>query len=146
MTVTKHDGRKEPFKKEKIENAVTKAAKSAEVGKEIANEISFDRDVTVDEIHDAVEKKLMEKYPDVAKAYILYRQKRTDYREYGSDLNKEIARLYSTINTDNANAANGSAASKMYSVAEAATKRFNLSRMSKKYAENHKKGIVYIHK
>lgn len=145
MTVTKHDGRKEPFKKEKIENAVAKAAKSAEVGKEIANEISFDRNVTVDEIHDAVEKKLMEKYPDVAKAYILYRQKRTDYREYGSDLNKEIARLYSTINTDNANAANGSAASKMYSVAEAATKRYNLARMNHRYAENHKLGRIYIH-
>ena len=65
MTVTKHDGRKEPFKKEKIENAVTKAAKNADIGKEIADEISFDKDVTIDEIHDAVEKKLMEKYPDV---------------------------------------------------------------------------------
>ena len=103
MTVTKHDGRKEPFKKEKIENAVAKAAKSAEVGKEIANEISFDKNVTVDEIHDAVEKKLMEKYPDVAKAYILYRQKRTDYRLGKTDMVKGIDSLLLEASKDNAN-------------------------------------------
>ncbi|MBO5652394.1 MAG: hypothetical protein J5908_13085, partial [Selenomonas sp.] len=80
-----------------------------------------------------------------AKAYILYRQKRTEERERNSSLNKEIAKYYTTINKDNANAANGSAASKMYSVAEAATKRYNLANMTPKYADNHKKGRIYIH-
>lgn len=144
MTVTKHDGRKEPFKKEKIENAVTKAAKSAEVGKEIANEISFDRDVTVDEIHDAVEKKLMEKYPDVAKAYILYRQKRTDYRLGKTDMVKGIDSLLLEASKDNANSEN-SMASKAHFVAEHVLKETELLKMNPKYAENHRKGICYIH-
>ena len=144
MTVTKHDGRKEPFKKEKIENAVTKAAKSAEIGKEIANEISFDRDVTVDEIHDAVEKKLMEKYPDVAKAYILYRQKRTDYRLGKTDMVKGIDSLLLEASKDNANSEN-SMASKAHFVAEHVLKETELLKMNPKYAENHRKGICYIH-
>lgn len=144
MTVTKHDGRKEPFKKEKIENAVAKAAKSAEVGKEIANEISFDRDVTVDEIHDAVEKKLMEKYPDVAKAYILYRQKRTDYRLGKTDMVKGIDSLLLEASKDNANSEN-SMASKAHFVAEHVLKETELLKMNPKYAENHRKGICYIH-
>lgn len=144
MTVTKHDGRKEPFKKEKIENAVAKAAKSAEVGKEIANEISFDRDVTVDEIHDAVEKKLMEKYPDVAKAYILYRQKRTDYRLGKTDMVKGIDGLLLEASKDNANSEN-SMASKAHFVAEHVLKETELLKMNPKYAENHRKGICYIH-
>lgn len=144
MTVTKHDGRKEPFKKEKIENAVAKAAKSAEVGKEIANEISFDRNVTVDEIHDAVEKKLMEKYPDVAKAYILYRQKRTDYRLGKTDMVKGIDSLLLEASKDNANSEN-SMASKAHFVAEHVLKETELLKMNPKYAENHRKGICYIH-
>lgn len=144
MTVTKHDGRKEPFKKEKIENAVAKAAKSAEIGKEIANEISFDKDVTVDEIHDAVEKKLMEKYPDVAKAYILYRQKRTDYRLGKTDMVKGIDSLLLEASRDNANSEN-SMASKAHFVAEHVLKETELLKMNPKYAENHRKGICYIH-
>jgi ribonucleoside-triphosphate reductase len=144
MTVTKHDGRKEPFKREKIENAVAKAAKSAEVGKEIASEISFDRDVTVDEIHDAVEKKLMEKYPDVAKAYILYRQKRTDYRLGKTDMVKGIDGLLLEASKDNANSEN-SMASKAHFVAEHVLKETELLKMNPKYAENHRKGICYIH-
>ena len=159
MKIKKHDGRIEDFEPGKIVRAVTKASEAVgHIGNGLAVEVSLDvkniveeeavtgtRMVAVDSIHNTVEKILMHKAPEVAKAYILYRQKRTEERERNSSLNKEIARYYTTINKDNANAANGSAASKMYSVAEAATKRYNLANMSEEYAENHKKGRIYIH-
>ena len=156
MKVKKHDGRIEEYDSMKIIKAVESASKATgHEGNGLAVEVSLDVKrmvemaradlVAVDFIHNTVEKVLMHKAPDIAKAYILYRQKRTEERERNSSLNKEIAKYYTTINKDNANAANGSAASKMYSVAEAATKRYNLANMTPKYADNHKKGRIYIH-
>ena len=156
MKVKKHDGRIEEYDSMKIINAVESASKAVgHEGNGLAIEVSLDVKrmvemvnanlVAVDFIHNTVEKVLMHKAPKIAKAYILYRQKRTEERERNSSLNKEIAKYYTTVNKDNANAANGSAASKMYSVAEAATKRYNLANMTPKYAENHKKGRIYIH-
>ena len=160
MKVKKHDGRIEDFDSSKVLNAVKKASDAVgHSGEGLANEVAISvknivaneecfhdvHQIDVEEIHDAVEEVLMCLAPDVAKAYIIYRQKRTEARERDSELNKEIALYYTTVNKDNANAANGSAASKMYSVAEAATKRYNLAHMSQKYAENHKAGRCYIH-
>ena len=156
MKVKKHDGRTESFEPSKIKKAVLAAGAPMNIAAMITQtlvgrvqkiEKEADRELTmsVDAIHNAVEVELMKVAPEVAKAYILYRQQRTDYRESESPLNKEIARHYAEINKDNANAANGSAASKMYSIAESVTKRYNLSIMNKVYASNHKKGRVYIH-
>lgn len=150
MTVIKHDGRTEPFNPVKIKVAVLAAGAPTNIASMITAHISKefnkpDQQCSVDDIHDAVEKQLMNFAPDAAKEYILYRQQRADYREAGSPLNKEIGRLYCEVNRDNANAANGSAASKMYSVAEAATKRFNLANINPVAAQNHKRGRVYIH-
>ena len=158
MKVKKHDGRIEDYKADKIIKAVQGACESVgHQGNGLAIEVALDVNrmfteqarkqdvVDVDEIHNTVENILMCKMPNVAKAYILYRNKRTEYREAGSSLNKEIEHYYNTINKSNANAANGSAASKMYSVAEAATKRYNLAKMSPVHARNHKKGKIYIH-
>lgn len=160
MKVIKYDGRIEDFDTRKIYVAAYKAAKA--VGKSdreadsIGNGVSSYLEMaltepiekkkwSVDEIHNLVEEQLAVYDFEIAKAYILYRQKRTDARERNSALNKEIAMYYTTVNKDNANAANGSAASKMYSVAEAATKRYNLANMTPKYAKNHKMGRIYIH-
>lgn len=156
MKVKKHDGRIEKYDSLKIINAVQSASKAVgHEGNGLAVEVSLDVKrmvelagadlVAVDFIHNTVEKVLMHKAPNVAKAYILYRQKRTEERERNSSLNKQIAAYYTTVNKDNANAANGSAASKMYSVAEAATKRYNLANMTQKFADNHRAGRIYIH-
>ena len=149
ITVVKHDGRQETFNSSKIEDAALKAGAEQSLAWKIAADVTdlFDDNtkIHVDAIHDAVEVQLMKAAPNVAKKYILYRQQRTDYREAGSPINKAIERHYREINRDNANAANGSAASKMYSIAEAATKNYNLSKMPKKYASNHRRGRIYIH-
>ena len=143
MTVIKHDGTSEPFDKSKIKRAAQAAGAPVNIASMIAELVSKElagSDCHVDDIHNAVERQLMILTPEVAKSYILYRQQRADYREAGSPLNKEIARLYSEVNRDNANAA-----SKMYSVAEAATKRFNLANINPVAAQNHKRGKIYIH-
>lgn len=144
MKVVKRDGRVETYDYKKIKDAVGKAAKEVGVTPPILK-IHFDKDeVTVDEIHDAVEKHLMKAAPTVAKAYILYRQKRTDYRTGKSDLVKGIDTLLENASKDNANSEN-SMASKAHFVAEHVLKEVELAKMPQKYAEEHRKGILYVH-
>ena len=84
MFVTKRDGRKQKFNNEKIINAVQSAFKqidgeitkqAIDKSKEIAKYIeSLNKAMTVEEIQDIVENKLMaSSRKDVAKEYILYR-------------------------------------------------------------------------
>lgn len=149
VKVIKHDGRVEDFDHSKIDKAVAKAAE--EVGVEAPSvHLSYgdgNKGVTivgVDTIHDDVEKELMKLAPAVAKAYILYREKRTEVREGKSELMQSVGKLIEEMNHDNANTGN-SAASKMYGIAEAASKRYYLSHMNPKWAENHRKGRAYMH-
>ena len=92
ISVIKRNGNKVDFDKNKIAEAILKANKdvqgrqkaSVKLAKEIARNIeNFDKQkLTVEEIQDMVEKELMsaEKY-DLAKAYILYREKRAMIRQ-----------------------------------------------------------------
>jgi len=90
--VIKRDGRVVPFDKNKIVEAIWKAQKA--VGnndKRIAQSVAdlvvselekMGRIPKVEEIQDIVERKLIEaNQAEIAKAYILYRQKRTEIRE-----------------------------------------------------------------
>ena len=83
-TIRKRDGRIENFEKSKIVNAVLKA-----MNHEFVNDVKFANDVAekiqniekdvidVEEIQYLVEEELMQSpYKNVAKAYILYREKR----------------------------------------------------------------------
>ena len=104
MKIIKRNGNKVEFDVTKIENAITKAM--IETGERInlrtikamANDIktyfkSINKTPSVEEVQDLVEIKLMKKYPNVAKAYILYRDKHKQQREEGwnlSDLGKNI--------------------------------------------------------
>jgi ribonucleoside-diphosphate reductase alpha chain len=88
MQVKKRDGRVVPFDLSRIETAIKKAAEavgvkldphllSLKVKKKINKEI-----VSVEEIQDLVEETLMEEgYTTVARAFILYRNKRTQTRK-----------------------------------------------------------------
>ena len=92
--ITKRDGRVVDFDKEKIINAIFKAAeavggkdrKTAEevsdlVVKELENEFKKDTP-TVEQVQDTVEKILIEQgHAKTAKAYILYRQERAEERK-----------------------------------------------------------------
>lgn len=103
MIVIKRDGRKEEFDKERILNAVQRSFKSIDgeitdkariKSHEIANSIADQASdgITVEEIQDLVEKKLMNSQrKDVARAYITYRNERTRLR--GNTIDKEIRDL-----------------------------------------------------
>ena len=144
MKVIKRDGRIENYDYSKIAKAIKGAA--LDVGETPPTlRLSFDKDeVSVDEIHDAVETHLMRSNPKVAKAYILYRQHRNEVREGKSELMGKVGKLIEVMNHDNANTGN-SAASKMYGIAEAASKTYFLAHMDKRFADNHRKGRIYIH-
>ena len=83
--VKKRDGVLVPFEKQKIINAISKAGYvKDEVKEKIANEIanSNKEEISVEEIQDLVEKKLMAtSYKDVAKEYVRYRFKRELIRD-----------------------------------------------------------------
>ena len=154
MNVVKRDGRVEEFDKSKIYRAVYCAA--SRVG--IEDTEVFAEDITdavrislinldnmlVDAIHDTVERVLMQSHPEVAKEYIVYRQRRTDIRESNGSLMDTIEEISQEMHRDNANT-NNSAASKMYGIAEAANSQYVMSKLLKPiHAENHRKGTVYI--
>ncbi len=92
--ITKRDGRIVDFDETKITNAIRKALEAVERGDKDAakklsedavkliNERFKDKIPSVENVQDIVEEVLIrDGYADVAKAYILYRQKRTEIRE-----------------------------------------------------------------
>lgn len=88
MTIIKRDGKKADFSIEKIKSAIRKAfisVNSYATEEDLANilgRVSFKNDMTVEDVQNQVEKALMaEKYFEVAKSYILYRQKQYEDRD-----------------------------------------------------------------
>jgi len=92
--ITKRDGRTVAFDENKIAGAILKALKAVQRGDgDLARELSEDvvklinerfedKIPSVENVQDLVEEALIRNgYADVAKAYILYRQKRTEIRE-----------------------------------------------------------------
>lgn len=111
MTVIKRDGRKVPFDKNKIENAILKAMEqvgnfNASLACKIASEIeNISKDMSVEEIQDRVENKLMaSNCKDVAKAYIIYRNDRTKEREKNNKIIKKVWERINATNIENSNA------------------------------------------
>ncbi|MCF6459612.1 adenosylcobalamin-dependent ribonucleoside-diphosphate reductase [Clostridium sp. Cult3] len=103
LKVEKRNGMIVNFEGEKIVNAICKAMAETELGvdetiaKKIAdkafNTFSTSDLVHIEKIQDFVEIELMGSRPDVAKKYILYRDKRARLRKYGwemSDLQRDI--------------------------------------------------------
>lgn len=105
MKVRKRDNRIVDFNKKKIINAIMQAMdevdnKNYRTARRIANEISQLNYSVIDieEIQDIVEQKLMaSSLKDVAKAYILYREKRTEVRNVKENLSKKYNQLQSLI-------------------------------------------------
>jgi ribonucleoside-diphosphate reductase beta chain len=90
LPVTKRDGREVPFDEMRIVRAVEKAATAVGVGLEpevveqhilspIKRRARKER-LHIEQIQDMVEEGLMKRYPQVARAYILYREERTRQR------------------------------------------------------------------
>lgn len=110
MEVVKRDGRKVPFQRQKIINAISKAGfVQDETKQKIATEIeNLNRsEISVEEIQDLVEKKLMAtSHKDVAKEYVRYRYRREIIREQ-EKLNNSILEIVSNkneyVNGENSN-------------------------------------------
>lgn len=155
MKVIKRDGREVTFDKRKISNAINLAMKQCDKSNEelcdkIATEIeNLHKDLTVEEIQDLVEKKLMaSSYKEVAKEYILYRNARNIKR--GSLTDETVLSFLSGTNEywnkENSNKdAKVVTTQRDYLAGISSTdiaKRFLLP---KEVVEAHEKGIIHEH-
>ena len=158
MIVIKRDGREVDFDKSKIFNAVYKAfeqlgkpvEEATQISGKIASEIeSTNKNYTVEEIQDIVEKKLMSTaHKDVAKAYINYRQlhkmARSQYKELMDAVGEKLSG--SNIENQNANVDEHSFGGRMGEAARIVTKKFALEYLVSPMAKrNHESNEIYIH-
>lgn len=156
--IKKRDGREVNFDEGKITEAIFKAAKAVGgADKQLAIELTLDvlkylkreytgRTFTVEDVQDAVEKILIEKgHAKTAKAYIIYRNKRTSIREAQSYLMDAVAEILVETSRENANVSNSPSA-KMLQIASAASKAYYLNRLiPENIAQAHTRGDIHIH-
>jgi ribonucleoside-triphosphate reductase len=157
--IRKRDGRVVPFDAAKITAAIFKAARA--VGgsnRDIAENLTaqvinylqeqgFDGVVpSVEDVQDAVETTLIENgHARTAKAYILYRARRTRIREAKSELMDAVKEILVETSRENANIGHSPSA-KMLQIAMAASKRYYLSNLlPEEYAQAHLDGSIHIH-
>ncbi len=160
MKIVKRDGRTNEFDIMKIVNAISKAfievdGELTEASEKIAVDIaiaikdSCKDGVTVEEVQDMVEKKLMaSRRKDVAKAYILYRDERTRTRERSSVFNRDLADKIaaSKVDNQNANVDERSFGGRIGSASSALMRKFALENcLSDMARNNHLNNEVYIH-
>lgn len=161
MVVIKRDGREVDFDRQKIVDAVLKASKETEIGTDgamlaLADKISLEiseespEKVSVEEIQDAVEHKLMQSpRTDVARKYIIYRNERSKIRERNSKLiQKVLARTNSTVD-DRANAnvdeKSFSGREKEASADVGKSIALDYGGLSDEVAEAHRQMLIYQH-
>ena len=157
QTVIKRDGRVVGFNEEKIAAAIRKAMLQTELGEDekliakICDRIAYNgkKQMTVEEIQDAVEKELM-KSPrkEVARAYISYRDKRSIARQAKTkNVFMEIIEAKSNdVTRENANMNADTPAGMMMKFASETTKPFvDDYLLSPEVREAVKKGYIHIH-
>lgn len=159
MIVIKRDGREVDFNKTKIVKAITSSFKEIDktvtddaikIAESIADFIEKkNKTMNVEEIQDIVEEKLMAtKRKDVAKAYIVYRNKRSIIRENNSKLMKEITKKIkaSDVQNQNANVDEKSFGGRVGEASDAVLKNYALNNcMSEMAKNNHLNNEIYIH-
>lgn len=164
-SIIKRDGRVVEYNILKIENAIIKAMnavgdKEIKIAKKIAKEVETkvdelysEKTPTVEEIQDIVEKTLMRKgYEDVAKAYILYRDKRNRVRVLNTDLMKIYDRINNVsakeddIKRENANIDGDTAMGAMLKFGSEGAKNYNLNALlAPDQAKAYINGDIHIH-
>ena len=158
--IKKRDGRLVPFDRTKITMAVMKAfAATGEVAKDAdltAEKITIDviqalRKTQVDvpeveQVQDLVEEALMAAgCRQTARAYILYRNKRTRFREGKTELMDIVGEISQEALKENANVGN-SASAKNFQIGCVASERYNLLRLiPEEFASAHINGDIHIH-
>jgi anaerobic ribonucleoside-triphosphate reductase len=156
--IRKRDGREVSFDDSKITDAIFKAA-LAVGGEDREQAVSLTLDVlrmlkqqynghvfSVEDVQDVVEKVLIEKgHARTAKAYILYRDKRTRMRDAKSELMDVVEDIVRETDRDNANVGNSPSA-KMLQIASAASRNYYLSRLlDEDCSLAHQRGDIHIH-
>jgi ribonucleoside-triphosphate reductase len=156
--IRKRDGRIVEFDVTKISEAIFKSARAVggddhDLAVELANVVvrylvhSNPKDIpTVEDVQDAVEKVLIERgHAKTAKAYILYRDRRTRMREARSELMDIVEDILVETSRENANVGNSPSA-KMLQIASAASRQYYLTRLiPEEMALAHQNGDLHIH-
>lgn len=158
VKIKKRDGREVHFDDSKITDAIFKAARS--VGgedRETAMELTLGvlrmlkqqsngQVFGVEDVQDVVEKILIEKgHAKTAKAYILYRDRRSRVRDAKGELMDVVEDIVKETDRDNANVGNSPSA-KMLQIASAASRRYYLTRLiDEDYSLAHSRGDIHIH-
>ena len=157
-TIQKRDGREVPFDETKITDAIFKAARAVggedrQTAMELTIEVlkllkkKYNGNLFgVEDVQDIVEKVLIEKgHARTAKAYILYRDKRTRMREAKGELMDAVEEILEETNRENANISNSPSA-KMLQIASAASKKYYLTRLiPEEMSQAHLRGDFHIH-
>jgi ribonucleoside-triphosphate reductase len=147
-----------PFDETKITDAIFKAARAVggedrQTAMELTIEVlkmlkkKYNGQVFgVEDVQDVVEKVLIEAgHARTAKAYILYRDKRTRIREAKGDLMDAVEEILAETNRENANVGNSPSA-KMLQIASAASKKYYLTRLlDEDFSGAHMRGDIHIH-
>ena len=156
MKVLKRDKTLEVFQFKKIENAIKKAFDAC--GKEMPpdaldciNEMYDENEnitVSVNDIQDDIERCLMASYPDIAKAYMIYRYEHKLIRESKNKLIKGIEKKLRAddVENQNANVDEYSFGGRMGEAARFVTKNYALDYgMSRMARRNHTGNMIYQH-
>lgn len=157
--IRKRDGRIVNFSKDKITRAIFLAAQGVggsdfataelltdKVINYMLSKITDDTIPDVEFVQDCVEKVLIEDgHAKTAKAYILYRAKRTRYREAKSELMDIVKEILVETSRENANVGNSPSA-KMLQIASAASKQYYLNNViPQEMAKAHLNCDIHIH-
>lgn len=159
MIVIKRDGRRVQFIPDKVRSAIVKAYMEVDgdlskmpddYSKSIISSIeSHGDEITVEEIQDIIEKKLMaSKRKDVAKAFIIYRNDRSRIRQRNSELMKRVRTKLNAeqVENQNANVDERSFGGRIGAVSSEVMKQYALDEcMSEMAKNNHLNNEIYIH-
>ncbi len=164
-TIVKRDGRKTQFNKEKISQAIFKAATkmggndynlSSELADQVINYINDENisgEVSVEHVQDIVEKVLIENgHAQTAKEYILFRADRTRVR----DMNTRLMKIYegltfkdakdNDVKRENANIDGDTAMGTMLKYGSEGAKQFyEMYILDPRFAKAHANGDIHIH-
>lgn len=164
--IIKRDGTKQSFNKMKIVDAILAAFK--EVDGEVSEyaliksgniadyieDIAEMKELTIEEIQDLVEKGLMStKRKDVAKAFVLYREKRTSIRNVKENLAKKYEQLQDLISGEDeeSNKENSNKDTRIIPTMRDYIAGFTCREMADNFmlpphiSEAHAKGIIHFH-
>ncbi len=164
MEITKRDGRKTPYSRDKIAMAIFKAAKAVggdniqtaqELSLKVESYLLGNNSVspTVEQVQDAVEKMLIENgHTRTAKEFILYRSERSKVREMSTRLMKVFEDLTfkdaseNDIKRENANIDGDTAMGTMLKYGSESAKRFyDMFILNPAHSSAHNSGSIHIH-